>query len=43
MPFANYLCTEMQPQLNMLLLEVENNRYYLTERQKNNNMHIQTH
>lgn len=31
MPLANYLSTEMQPQLNMLLLEMESNGIHLTK------------
>lgn len=31
MPLANYLSTEMQPQQNMLLLEMESNGIHLTK------------
>lgn len=34
MPLANYLSTDMQPQQNMLLLEMESNGIHLTKIKK---------
>lgn len=39
MPLANYLSTEMQPQQNVLLLEMESNGIHLTKI----NTHAHTH
>lgn len=44
MPLANYLSTEMQLQLNMLLLKMESNGIHLTKTEKKNmtRTHIHT-
>lgn len=44
MPLANYLSTEMQLQLNMLLLKMESNGIHLTKTEKKKyDTHTQTH